>query len=182
MRVITLLNKCYPLTSFVYKKDHLEYVEGKESFVVDIIPRKNGIVKCSICGMSCSLYDKLKNARIFEFVPLWGIKVYFRYFMRRVSCELCGIQVEKVPWPEGKNHLTMACQLFLARWAKRLSWKETAEVFRTSWENVFRSVKSIVSYGLSNRSLEGITAIGVDEWQFRLGHDYVTLFTRSTMG
>jgi hypothetical protein len=27
--------------------------------------------------------------------------------------------------------------LFLARWARRLSWKETAAAFRTSWEKVF---------------------------------------------
>jgi transposase len=30
--------------------------------------------------------------------------------------------------------LTRAYMLFLARWARRLSWKETAEAFHTSWE------------------------------------------------
>ena len=28
---------------------------------------------------------------------------------------------------------------FLARWAKRLSWRETAATFRTSWDSVFRT-------------------------------------------
>jgi hypothetical protein len=26
--------------------------------------------------------------------------------------------------------------LFLARWARKMSWKETAEAFRTSWDKV----------------------------------------------
>jgi hypothetical protein len=37
--------------------------------------------------------------------------------------------------------------LFLARWARRLSWKETAEAFRTSWEKVFDAVEHVVTYG-----------------------------------
>lgn len=87
-----------------------------------------------------------------------------------------------MPWAEAKSHLTKAFQVFLAKWARRLSWKETAEVFQTSWENVFRSVKLVVSYGLSNRSLDNITAIGVDEWQYNKGHKYLTLVYQINAG
>ena len=58
-----------------------------------------------------------------------------------VDCPQCGVKVEKVPWAEGKSHLTTTYQVFLARWAKLLSWKQVAQAFRTSWDNVFRSVK-----------------------------------------
>ncbi|WP_419610838.1 hypothetical protein, partial [Thiolapillus sp.] len=40
--------------------------------------------------------------------------------------------VEQMPWAMGKRPLTRAYGWFLASWARRLSWKETAEVFRTS--------------------------------------------------
>jgi transposase len=175
VRIITLLNKCYYFKSFVYKKDQIKDVNGTEAYVVDIVPRKNGNPTCSICAKECPTYDHQKNVRLFEFIPIWGIKVYFRYLMRRVSCPTCGVHVELIPWSEGKCHLTKAYQLFLAKWARRLSWKETAEAFQTSWENVFRSVRMVVLYGLSNRCLEGITAIGVDEWQYNKGHKYLTL-------
>jgi len=33
----------------------------------------------------------------------------------------------------------------------------------------------VVGYGLEHRSLKGIEAIGVDEWQWGKGHNYVTL-------
>jgi len=55
------------------------------------------------------------------------------YTMRRVDCRRCGVvAVEGVPWGDVKRTLTKAYMLFLARWALRLSWKETAEAFRTS--------------------------------------------------
>lgn len=175
MRIITLLNKFYNFKSFVYLKDQIEQINEKDAYVVDIVPRKNGNVICSICKRRCSGYDHQNEARLFEFVPIWGMKVYFRYLMRRVYCETCGVRVESVPWAEGKSHLTGAYQIFLAKWARRLSWKETAEVFGVSWVNVYISVKSIVSYGLLNRCLDGVKAIGIDEWQHNLGHKYVTL-------
>jgi hypothetical protein len=39
---------------------------------------------------------------------------------------------------------------FLARWARRLSWRETATVFQTSWESVYRSVEWFVEWGLAH--------------------------------
>jgi hypothetical protein len=69
--------------------------------------------------------------------------------MRRVDCRRCGVvAVEEVPWGDGKRTLTKAYMLFLARWVRRLSWKETAEAFRTSWEKVFDAVEHVVTFGL----------------------------------
>jgi transposase len=59
--------------------------------------------------------------------------------------------------------------LFLASWARRLSWKETAEAFRTSWEKVFDAVEHVVTFGLEHRGLGQIDAIGVDENPVRQG-------------
>ena len=70
--------------------------------------------------------------------------------------------VEEVPWGDGKRTLTKAYMLFLARWARRLSWKETAEAFRTSWDKVFEVVEHVVIFGLEHRVLGQIDAIGVD--------------------
>ena len=64
--------------------------------------------------------------------------------------------------------------LFLARWARKLSWKETAVAFRTSWEKVFDAVEHVVTFGLEHRVLGQIDAIGVDEIQYAKGHKYLT--------
>jgi transposase len=71
--------------------------------------------------------------------------------------------------------MTTVYMSFLATWARRLSWTETARAFATTWDNVHRAVAHVVEYGLKNRNLDGIHAIGVDEVQFRKGHKYLTL-------
>ncbi len=174
MRIQTLLNKVHPLKSFVYAACRLELRNAGPVLVAKIRPRLNGKVLCSGCGTARPLYDR-RDERRFDFVPLWNIPVQLEYRMRRVSCPECGVKVERVPWADGKSHATKAFQLFLARWARKLSWKETAESFCTSWDTVFRSVKTIVAYGLAHRSLDGVEAIGVDEIQYAKGHQYLTV-------
>jgi transposase len=126
-------------------------------------------------------YDHLPE-RCFEFIPLWGFLVFLLYRMRRVDCRNCGVVVEEVPWGDGKHQLTRAYMLFLARWARKLSWKETAEAFHTSWEQVCDAVEYVVGWGLQHRTLESIRALGVDEIQYAKGHKYLTWSTRSTKG
>jgi transposase len=96
-------------------------------------------------------------------VPLWGIPTYFRYAPRRVACGEHGVVVEHIPWSEGKRAVTCAMMGYLARWARRMSWREVARTFHTSWEAVYRSVEWFVAWGLEHRDLRGVTAIGVDE-------------------
>jgi len=73
-------------------------------------------------------------------------------------------------------------QVFLARWAQRLSWKETAAVFGVTWDAVFRPVRAVVAYGLAQRSLDNVTAIGVDEVAWRKGHRYLRLVYQIDVG
>jgi transposase len=174
VRIQTIFNKVHPLKSFVYSTCRLELRNAGPALVAEIRPRLNGKALCSGCGKPRKLYDRLKKRR-FEFVPLWNIPVQLEYRMRRVNCPDCGVKVEKIPWAEGKSHITKAFQLFLARWARKLSWKETAESFCTSWDTVFRSVKAVVNYGLAHRNLENVKAIGVDEIQYGKGHQYLTV-------
>jgi transposase len=82
-----------------------------------------------------------------------------------------------MPWSEGKRPWTRAMMVFLARWARRLSWKETAQTFDVSWEAVYRSVAWIVEWGMAHRVLDGITAIGLDELHWRKGKQSANFLT-----
>lgn len=143
--------------------------------IADVIPRANSKPRCSGCGKPRPGYDRMSKPREFEFIPIWNIPVSLSYTMRRVNCPTCGVKVEAVPWAQGKHACCDVFRHFLACWAKCLSWKETAARFNTSWDTVCQSVKWIVDYGLKNRILDGITAIGVDEVAYSLGHQYMTL-------
>jgi len=171
----TLLNACHRLKGFVYAWVAFERVGLAKAVVAEVRPRRGSRAVCSGCGRAGPTYDTSAKPRLFQFVPIWGFHCYLRYSMRRVDCPRCGATVERVPWAEGKSPLTKAFEAHLARWARRLSWKQVAEAFHTSWDAVFRSVRRAVDHGLRHRDLEGIEAIGVDEWCKGKGHDYVTL-------
>lgn len=179
MQLKTLLNRVHPVKGFVYERVRL--VDDPRRSVgcridVALRPRRGSRGYCSSCGRRGPTYDHLDERR-FDFVPLWGIAVVLIYAMRRVDCRRCGVTVEWAPWlgRGSKERSTLALQWFLARWAKRLSWREVAEVFCVSWETVYRSVRAAVAYGLEHRELSNVTAIGVDEVAWRKGHRYLTL-------
>ena len=127
-------------------------------------------------------YDTLPE-RLFEFVPMWGYRVFFRYAMRRVSCPKCGrVVVEKVPWSDGKNHFCNHYAAFMANWAKEISWKSVAEHFRTSWQTVSSAVEWVVDYELNHRTINMVSALGVDEIAWHKGHNYLTLVYQIDLG
>lgn len=173
MELITILNQCYRQKGFVYNNasfvgQHCHEIE------VSIVPRKHTKANCSGCGKPSPGYDRLPSRR-YEFIPFWGFKVFLVYAKRRVQCADCGVVAECVPWARGKHHLCDAYMLYLADWARKLSWKEVAQRFRTSWEKVFHSVEYVVNWGLEHRDMNDLTAIGVDEIQWHKGHRYLTL-------
>lgn len=179
MELITILNHCHHQRGFVYQ--HARFGPDKKTIEVAIRPREGSPAVCSGCQKPAPGYDHLPERR-FEFIPLWGFLVFFLYSMRRVNCRHCGVVVEAVPWADGKHQLTRAYMLFLARWARKLSWQETAEAFRSSWDKVRDAVEYVVTWGLEHRTLAPIRAIGVDEIQYAKGHKYLTLVYQIDQG
>ena len=172
MDIVIILNRCCRFRGFVYQSTRL--VRDNNTLEVVVRPRRGSATVCSGCHQPAPGYDHLPQRR-FEFIPFWGILVFFLYCMRRVNCRSCGVVVEEVPWGDGKHQLTKAYMLFLARWARKLSWKETADTFHTSWDKVCDAVEYVVKWGLEHRTLAPIRAIGVDEIQYAKGHKYLTL-------
>ena len=173
MQLKTLLNRVQKHKGFVYDGVRLED-GGRPRLIVTIRPRRGSRATCSGCHRRGPQYDTLP-VRYFQFVPMWGLLVFFAYRMRRVECSRCGVKVEQVPWAQGKSPITTTYAWFLASWAKRLSWKEVARSFRTSWDTVFRAVSLAVEWGLQHRDLTGIRAIGIDEVLWHRGHKYLTV-------
>lgn len=170
MQLIALLNHCQHFPGFVYERAR----RVAQTIEIDVRPRRGSKPVCSGCQQKAGTYDHL-GVRRFEFVPLWGFMVVLLYRMRRVACPTCGVKVEQIPWGCGKHQLTTAYMVFLAHWAKKLSWQDTARSFHTSWEKVCQAVEYVVTWGLSQRVLGPIQAIGVDEIQYAKGHKYLTL-------
>jgi transposase len=174
MRLATILHRLYPHKGFVYGQPRFFTEDGRPALAVPVRPRKGSRPVCSGCWRPGPGYDQLAERR-FQFVPLWGLLVFFLYRMRRVQCPRCGVTVERVPWARGKEPYTAAFLWHLSYWAKLLAWQQVAAVFRVSWGTVFAAVERAVEWGLARRRLDGVEAIGVDEVQWQAGHEYLTL-------
>jgi transposase len=170
LKVKTILNAIQHFPGFVYQDVRLcHHGDGRLKCVeIRVEPHSGMAAKCSRCLKSAPCYDRLEQ-RSWLFMPLWAIATWFLYTLRRVNCPEHGVVVEHIPWSEGKRPVTRAMMVFLARWARRLSWRETARAFHTSWECVYRSVEWFVQWGLTHRKLEGVESIGVDEIHWSKG-------------
>ena len=175
MQLQTILNRVEKFKSFVYGEARwTKDQRGEPALEVEIQPRKNSRAICSGCNKKRPGYDKLAKRR-FEFVPLWGMAVYFLYALRRVNCPECGVTVEAVPWAMGKQTHTVTYQWFLSQWAKRLSWQEVARVYHTSWNRVYEAVTTAVIWGRLNTPWSDVRILGVDEIAWKKGHSYLTM-------
>jgi transposase len=187
LTVKTLLNRVQPIPGFVYRCVRLEGPPGAERIEVEIAPHAQRQGCCGKCRASCPGYDcpREDHPRCWQHVPLWNIPVYIFYAPRRVYCPVHGVVTEHLPWSEGKRPFTVALMVFLALWARRLSWRETARSFRTSWEAVYRSVEWFVEWGLAHRRLTNVRAIGIDEIHRGKGkraHNFFTLIYQLDAG
>ncbi len=163
LQVKTILNQIQPHAGFVFQDIRIRSRRGQaERIEITVRGHAGRARRCSRCQQPSPGYDQLAE-REWRHVPLWGIAVWWRYAPRRVQCPEHGVVVEHLPWNEGKRTLTTAMMVFLARWARRLSWREAAEVFQVSWEAVYGSVQWLVAWGLAHRQLGGVESIGVDE-------------------
>jgi len=164
LQVKTLLNAIQHFPGFVYQDIRLQRQPGGPLKHLEITIEPHGGIpaKCSRCRQPAPGYDRLPQ-RSWLFVPVWGVQAFFLYAARRVQCAVHGVVIEHVPWSDGKRPVTLAMMGFLSRWARRLSWRETARAFHTSWECVYRSVEWFVQWGLAHRKLEEVRSIGVDE-------------------
>jgi transposase len=163
LEVKTILNRIQQFAGFVYQEVRM-HCHGRTPHRIEIPlqPHRQRRARCSECRRPSPGYDQLPQ-RPWRFVPLGNMPTYFLYAPRRVNCPEHGVIVEPIPWSEGKRPITRAMMCFLSPWARRLSWRETARAFPTSWEWVDRSVEWFVRWGLAHRQLEGVEAIGVDE-------------------
>jgi transposase len=171
LQVKTILNAIQHFPGLVFHEVRLIRRRNGQPAGIQITVEPHGGIpaQCSRCRRPAPGCDRL-GERSWRFVPLWGLATWFCYAARRVQCPEHGVVVEHIPWSQGKRPVTIPRMCFLSRWARRLSWRETARAFGTSWECVYRSVEWFVRWGLAQRKLRDVWAIGVDEIHWGQSH------------
>jgi len=135
MLIKTLLNNVVRFKSFVYDSIIVMMMEGVEASVIDIKPRINSQSICLECGKRGTSHDR-QPQRLFEYLPIWSFKCTCA--MRRAVSNVPthGIKIEALAWGQSRGQMTFSYQTYLTGLARRLSCKETAKIFGTSWDTV----------------------------------------------
>jgi PIN domain nuclease of toxin-antitoxin system len=139
MLLKTILNRVQKQPGFVYGTVRLIETPWRKELEVEVQPRAGRRPTCSGCLRPGPGYDTLA-ARRYEFVPLWGMAVFFVYARRRVACPACGVRVEAVPW--ARVNSAVASSRRLPEKARSLILDAANEVFFSAasvWEVALKS-------------------------------------------
>jgi transposase len=150
MELITILNRCHRFRGFIYQ--HACFGPDHKSIEIAVRPRKGSAAVCSGCHHPAPGYDQLPERR-HEFIPLWGISGLpdVRDAAGRLSpLSRRGRRASSLG--QRQASIDQRLHAFFARWARWLSWKETAEAFHTSWDKVCDGVEYVVTFGLEHRT------------------------------
>jgi len=146
MLIKTILNKIEKFKSFIYGKITMERISGRQP--------DSGSESKTECERNLSEVREAETnvwyaaVRLFEYVPVWGIPVYFKYSPRRTDCRKDGVLVEVMPgWGErayDEDIYDIFIEMGETVVVERNGWN-----IRTSWDSVFRAVRYVVEHGSS---------------------------------
>ena len=83
MELTTIINHCYRFPGFVYER--AKWSADKKSIEVRV--GRGSARRQSLKVSSTRLRLRPPRRTRFEFIPFWGLLVFFLYRMRRVSCQ-----------------------------------------------------------------------------------------------
>ena len=177
MRMTTLLKKLLGIQHRLVTGSALE--DG--ALVIEVRPSWRA-PRCSGCKKRRGRYDTLPPRR-WRHLDFGGVRVYIRYGLRRVSCCVCGVVAEAVPWCDNTTaRFTTPFEEAVGFLVQRCDQTSVQEMFRIAWVTVGQIVERVMQRHRPDDPLDGLMAIGIDELSYRKGHQYVTTGTDQLSG
>lgn len=132
-------------------------------------------VKCPDCGESCRRHD-LAPERTWRHLDTMQFETLLRARVPRCACSRCGVKTAAVPWADKHSRFTLLFEAFALQILQAASnVKRAAAVLALDWDAVHSIMERAVARGLTQRSLEEVRHVGLDEKNFRRGQSYVSL-------
>ncbi len=159
MQIKTILNRIQKHRGFVYGTVQLEEQGTGLALTVDIAPHRRNRPRCAGCGDRGPVYDRLARRR-FEFVRLWGRARLLP--LHAATGRVRALRRDARTGTVGRRQALADDHLLVVPRAlgqAPRSWQEVARVFRTSWDQVFRSVAMPVAWGRDHVDFTGIRAM-----------------------
>jgi transposase len=132
-------------------------------------------LKCGRCGRKARVRSQMGERR-WQDLRVLVHPLVIVYAPSRVSCPRCGVRMERVPWATPWARVTRPLGCLVAILARKLCWKDVAELCGLNWKTVVGVVRWAVDEGLKRRQLQPVRVLSVDEVSRRKGQKYFSLF------
>ena len=179
MRMLTVLNKLLPGQELWVRGLRIGLEERRVWILV--APRWR-VSRCGGCGRKVHRRHD-RTWRSWRHLDLFGWRTYLRYGIWRVRCPRCGVRTEQVPWAEAGSRFTRDFEHQVAWLAQQCDLSAVAEYFRISWSSVRNILQRVVERTWdTERALDGLRVIGLDEISYRRHHKYLTVVVDHVTG
>lgn len=108
-------------------------------------------------------------------MPIFEVPVELVFPRLRVLCASCGPKLERLDWLEPYARVTTRLAASVARMCKVMSIRHVAAYYGLAWDTVKQIDFRYLERKLGPVDLEGVTAIGMDEFAIQKGHRYATV-------
>ena len=134
-------------------------------------------VRCPDCGKESVIYDHAEE-RSWRHLDICQFKTILRCRVPRVECPEHGVVTMRVPWAEPHSRFTMLFERFAIDMLQACQNRTKGQnILKVSWDELNHIMFKAVERGMSRRKVGPIRYVGIDEKNFRCGHDYVTIMS-----
>jgi transposase len=149
---------------------------------VDVTPTTKN-PRCGGCGKQCDASHYDRRERRWRHLDFAGMRVEFRFSIRRVECSKCDVITELVPWAVPDSWFTSDFEQAVALLAQHTNKTVISKIFGIDWETVGRIIKRVVDRLAPTDLLDNLVDIGVDEIAYLSHHSgYLTIVTDHVTG
>lgn len=150
--------------------------EKGSSVVILDLERTNREYQCSGCG---KIFQQAYDSRVYlvQHLNLWQHISFLKIRRYRVDCDHCGVKVERLDFMEKYARVTTALASLVSELCKVMTNK-TVGIFQGLDRQTVKTIdKRALQKAQSQRNLDGISALGVDEIAVGKGHNYLHLIS-----
>lgn len=129
---------------------------------------------CPECGATCPKHDD-RQLRTWRHLDTMQFETQLHCRQPRVKCDLHGVKTVAAPWAGKGSRFTLMFEAFAIRVLQAArSVEEARKLLKLNWHQVEAIKTRAVNRGLKRRERVAIPYIGIDEKQFRKGHNYIS--------
>ena len=144
-----------------------------ERVSIFVSTRTRALVKCPLCGETCSIHDRIE--RTWRHTDVCDSKCFVTAKIPRCNCQKCGVKQMQVPWARENVSFTDSFEGRAMLLMQRMPLTKAAEFLHVGTWVLEGILKYHVQKALDNMDLSNVRNILLDETSCKRGHRYITV-------